>query len=131
LPVDTTVSILVVDDVKTVVRILTEFLRQIGFSNVDEAFGGDEALKMARSKNYGLIISDWYMDDGDGLDLCKALKRGGDVGTPQFIMVTVENKTPLIEKARAAGVDDYVTKPFSAETLRLKIEKVLARAGGD
>ena len=127
--VNSEIPILVVDDVKTVVQVLTKFLRQIGFSNVDQASGGVEALTMARSKSYALVISDWYMDNGDGLELCKALKSGDNAVSPQFIMVTVENKTPLIEKARKAGVDDYITKPFSAETLGLKIEKVFARAG--
>jgi two-component system, chemotaxis family, chemotaxis protein CheY len=128
MPLNATLPILVVDDNKTMVRITTELLRQVGYLNVDGAADGSQALAMAAKKTYDLVISDWNMAEVSGLDLLRALKpRPSDQG-PRFIMATAESKTDRIVQARVAGVDAYIVKPFTAQTLRVKIESLFPRA---
>ena len=128
MPVNENMPILVVDDYKTMVRITTELLRQIGYLNVDGATDGAEALAMARGKKYQLVISDWNMADVSGLDLLRKLKATGGDDAPRFIMATAESKTDRIIQARSAGADAYIVKPYTAQTLRVKIENVFYRA---
>ena len=119
--------ILVVDDNKTMVRITTELLRQVGYVNVDGAADGSQALAMAAKKSYDLVISDWNMAEVSGLDLLRALKPAAGEHGPRFIMATAESKTDRIVQARVAGVDAYIVKPFTAQTLRVKIESLFPR----
>jgi two-component system chemotaxis response regulator CheY len=101
-------------------------LKQLGFNNVDEATDGQAAFEKVKNKQYGLIISDWNMEPMTGLDLLKAI-RGSEAAyknTP-FIMVTAESKTENVVMAKQAGVNNYIVKPFNAETLKTKIEAVL------
>ncbi len=118
--------ILIVDDYKTMLKIIRNLLRQLGFSNVDEAMDGSAALQKIRSKNYGLIISDWNMEPMSGLNLLKEVRLDAKVKDVPFIMVTAESKSENIIAAKDAGVSNYIVKPFTAAILKSKIETVLA-----
>ncbi len=122
MPIDAKLPILVVDDNKTMVRITVTLLRQIGFVDIDGASDGSEAFAMSQEKKYALVISDWNMADVSGLDLLLGLKRRGGADAPRFIMATAESKTDRIVEARSSGADAYIVKPYTAQTLRTKIE---------
>jgi two-component system chemotaxis response regulator CheY len=122
---DRNIKVLVVDDYKTMTRIIRNLLKQIDFNDADEAADGHEALAKLRSGNYGLVISDWNMQPMTGLDLLKGVRADARLKSLPFIMVTAESKTENVIAARQAGVSNYIVKPFNAETLREKIEKVL------
>ena len=117
-------NVLIVDDYKTMLRVINSLLNQIGFKNVDEATDGGMALEKMKNKKYGLVISDWNMEPMSGLDLLKTVRTVNHDKVP-FIMVTAESKAENIMAARQAGVNNYVVKPFSAETLKSKIVAVL------
>jgi two-component system chemotaxis response regulator CheY len=121
--VDMNMSILVVDDYQTMIRIIKNLLKQLGFSNIDEATDGTAALQKIGSKPYGLIISDWNMEPMTGLDLLKKVR--GEGNKVPFIMVTAESKTENVMAAREAGVNNYIVKPFNADTLKTKLLSVL------
>jgi two-component system chemotaxis response regulator CheY len=125
---DKTMQVLIVDDYKTMLRIIRNLLKQLDFDNVDEATDGAEALTKLRAGNYGLVISDWNMTPMTGLDLLKEVRADARLKDLPFIMVTAESKTENVIAAKQAGVSNYIVKPFNAETLRDKIEKVLAHA---
>jgi len=123
--VDMNLRILIVDDYKTMLRIIRNLLKQLGFSNVDEATDGSMALQMCRSQDYGLVISDWNMEPMTGLQFLKELRADEKLkGTP-FIMVTAESKTENVVAAKQAGVNNYIVKPFNAETLKKKMSSVI------
>ena len=121
--VDKNMNILVVDDYQTMIRIIRNLLKQLGFNNVDEATDGKAALEKIGVKGYGLIISDWNMEPMTGLDLLKNV-RGSGSKVP-FIMVTAESKTENVIAAKEAGVNNYIVKPFNADTLKTKLTSVL------
>ena len=121
---DRSMSVLIVDDYKTMLRIIRNLLKQIDLRNVDEATDGDEALDKLRNNDFGLVISDWNMQPMTGLELLLEVRRDVRLRTLPFIMVTAESKTENVIAARQAGVSNYIVKPFNAETLRDKIEKV-------
>ena len=123
--IDTSLDVLIVDDYKTMLRIIRNLLKQIGFENVDEAADGTEALGKLRAKRYGLVISDWNMSPMTGLELLQAVRADAKLTTIPFIMITAESKTENVVAAKQAGVSNYIVKPFNAETLQGKIEKVL------
>ncbi len=125
---DKSIKILIVDDYKTMLRIIRNVLRQIGLINVDEANDGAEALAMLKQGEYGLVISDWNMAPMTGLELLQQVRADGRLAKLPFIMVTAESKVENIVAAKQAGVSNYVVKPFSAETLRAKIDTVFAAA---
>lgn len=125
---DRNMHVLIVDDYKTMLRIIRNLLKQLDFDNVDEATDGAEALNKLRAGNYGLVISDWNMTPMTGLDLLKEVRADARLKDLPFIMVTAESKTENVIAAKQAGVSNYIVKPFNAETLREKIEKVLAHA---
>ncbi len=120
-------NVLIVDDYKTMLRVIRNLLGQIGFKNVDEASDGKQALELIGQKNYGLIISDWNMEPMSGLDLLKSVRAKPDVPVAQtpFIMITAENKMDNVIAAKQAGVNNYIVKPFSAERLKDKMSSVL------
>jgi two-component system chemotaxis response regulator CheY len=109
-------------------RIIRNLLRQLDFNNVDEATDGAQALSMLRSGNYGLVISDWNMQPMTGLQLLQEVRADGKLRNLPFIMITAESKTENVIAAKQAGVSNYIVKPFNAETLKEKIEKVLVHA---
>jgi two-component system, chemotaxis family, chemotaxis protein CheY len=120
--------ILVVDDYGTMVRIIRNLLKQIGFENVDDAPNGETALQKIRGKRYGLIISDWNMEPMTGFQLLQKVREEPATADIPFIMVTAESKTDNVVAARRAGVNHYIVKPFNAATLKVKIDAVFATA---
>jgi len=123
---DTNMPVLVVDDYGTMVRIIRNLLRQLGFVDVDDAADGDTALKKMSARRYGLIISDWNMEPMTGYDLLQRVRSDPTLESLPFIMVTAESKTENVIAAKKAGVSNYIVKPFNAQTLRAKIEAVFA-----
>ncbi len=124
--VDKNMRVLIVDDYKTMLRIIRNLLKQLGFNNIDEATDGSMALQMLRSGNtYGLVISDWNMEPMTGLQLLREVRADAHLKGLPFIMVTAESKTENVIAAKQAGVSNYIVKPFNAETLKTKMASVL------
>ena len=123
---DPAMPVLVVDDYSTMVRIIRNLLRQLGFLDIDDAPNGAAALVRLRAKRYGLVISDWNMEPMTGFDLLKEVRADPGLGPIPFIMVTAESKTENVIAAKKAGVSNYIVKPFNAQTLKTKIEAVFA-----
>lgn len=121
---DASMSILIVDDYNTMIRIIRNLLKQLGFNNVDEACDGTAALTKMREKQYGLVISDWNMTPMTGYDLLREIRADPALCATRFIMVTAESKTDNVIAAKKAGVDNYIVKPFNAQTLQHKIHSV-------
>jgi len=121
---DPSTPVLVVDDYKTMIRIIRNLLKQLGFANVDEASDGTSALNMMREKDYGLIISDWNMEPMTGYELLREVRADDRLSRTPFIMVTAESKTDNVIAAKKAGVNNYIVKPFNAATLKAKIDAV-------
>ena len=122
--VDLKMHVLIVDDYKTMLRIVGNLLKQLGFSNIDEATDGATALEKLRQKNYGLVISDWNMEPMTGLQLLKEVRSDIKLKSVPFIMVTAESKTENVVAAKAAGVTNYIVKPFNAATLKQKLTAI-------
>ena len=122
--VDASMSILVVDDYNTMIRIIRNLLKQLGFENVDDATDGSSALAKMRQKSYSLVISDWNMAPMAGYDLLRQIRADPGLSTTRFIMITAESKTDNVIAAKKAGVDNYIVKPFNAQTLQHKIQAV-------
>ena len=116
---------MVVDDYQTMVRIIRNLLKHLGFENVDEAADGREALKKMRKTRYSLVISDWNMAPMTGIELLLEVRADEILKPTPFIMVTAESKTENVIAAKQAGVNNYIVKPFNAETLKAKITSVL------
>jgi two-component system chemotaxis response regulator CheY len=124
--VDTSMPVLVVDDYKTIIRIIRNLLKQLGFANVDEAADGSAALDMMRLKQYGLVISDWNMEPMTGYELLREVRADDRLSLTPFIMVTAESKTDHVIAAKKAGVNNYIVKPFNAASLKAKIDAVFS-----
>ena len=122
--VDLSIPVLVVDDYKTMIRIIRNLLKQLGFSDVDDAADGTEALGKMKQRKYGLVISDWNMEPMTGYELLKEVRTNDGLARTPFIMVTAESKTENVIAAKKAGVNNYIVKPFNAATLKSKIEAV-------
>ena len=123
--VDKNMPILIVDDYKTMLRIIRNLLKQIGFDNVEEATDGTEALQKLREKKFSLIISDWNMEPMTGIELLREVRQDDSLKKTPFIMVTAESKTENVVIAKEAGVSNYIVKPFNAATLKSKLTGVL------
>jgi two-component system chemotaxis response regulator CheY len=123
---DPNMAVLVVDDYSTMIRIIRNLLRQLGFVDIDDAADGAAALKKMNAKHYGLVISDWNMEPMTGYDLLRQVRANPELETTPFIMVTAESKTENVIAAKKAGVSNYIVKPFNAQTLKAKIEAVFA-----
>lgn len=122
---DKDLQILIVDDYKTMLRIIRNLLKQLEFNNIDEATDGSMALEKLKEKKYGMVISDWNMQPMTGLELLRAVRADANLKSLPFIMITAESKTENVVAAKEAGVNNYIVKPFNAETLKSKIESVL------
>jgi two-component system chemotaxis response regulator CheY len=122
--IDMSMPILVVDDYNTMIRIIRNLLKQLGFEDVDDASDGSAALSKMREKKYGLVISDWNMEPMTGYELLKEVRADPGLNKTPFIMVTAESKTENVIAAKKAGVSNYIVKPFNAQTLKSKIESV-------
>ncbi|MFC7291121.1 response regulator [Hirschia litorea] len=123
--VDLSMPVLVVDDYKTMIRIITNLLKQLGFQNIEDAADGQEALAKMQGNNYGLVISDWNMEPMTGYELLREVRADDKLKATPFIMVTAESKTENVIAAKKAGVNNYIVKPFNAATLKGKITAVL------
>ena len=122
--VDHSMKVLVVDDYKTMIRIIRNLLKQLGFANVDEASDGSSALSLMRQNEYGLVISDWNREPMTGYELLREVRADDRLSHTPFIMVTAESKTDNVIAAKKAGVNNYIVKPFNAATLKAKIDAV-------
>jgi len=125
---DLSMPILVVDDYNTMIRIIRNLLKQIGFENVDDASDGSAALAKMQGKKYGLVISDWNMEPMTGYDLLREVRASPELSQTPFIMITAESKTENVIAAKKAGVSNYIVKPFNAATLKTKMEAVFPGA---
>lgn len=123
--VDLEMPVLIVDDYKTMLRIIRNLLKQIGFNNVDEATDGQAAFEKMQQRKYGLVISDWNMEPMTGLELLKEVRADASLNGTPFIMITAESKTENVVAAKEAGVNNYIVKPFNAATLKTKLTSVL------
>jgi two-component system chemotaxis response regulator CheY len=121
---DLNIKVLVVDDFSTMRRIVKNILKQLGFSNIDEAEDGNGALTKLRQEKYGLVVTDWNMPNMTGLELLKAIRAEGDLKDLPVLMVTAEAKKENVVEAIQAGVNNYIVKPFTADTLREKLDKI-------
>jgi two-component system chemotaxis response regulator CheY len=121
---DLGIPILVVDDYQTMVRIIRNLLKQLGFEDVDDASDGAAALDKLKNRKYGLVISDWNMEPMTGYELLRHVRADEGLKETPFIMVTAESKTENVIAAKKAGVSNYIVKPFNALTLKTKIEAV-------
>ena len=117
-------SVLVVDDYNTMIRIIRNLLKQIGFEDIDDASDGETALEKMRAKKYDLIISDWNMEPMTGYDLLKVMRADTKLAATPFIMVTNEGRVDRVVLLKAAGANNYIVKPFNAMTLKTKIDAV-------
>ena len=121
---DLSMKILVVDDFATMRRILKNVLKQIGFTNIVEADDGSTALAVLKKDKIDLIMSDWNMPKVSGLDLLKAVRSDEAMKATPFLMVTAEGQKDSVIQAVQAGVSNYVVKPFTAETIKEKLEQI-------
>ena len=110
MPIDKSINVLIVDDYKTMLRIIRNLLKQIEFNNVEEATDGAEALAKLRSGNFGLVISDWNMVPMTGLQLLQEVRADAKLKAMPFIMVTAESKVENVVAAKQAGVSNYIVK---------------------
>ena len=122
-------NILVVDDFSTMRRIVKNLLVEIGFSNIEEADDGKTALPILENGGIDFLVTDWNMPGMAGIDLLKAVRANPALSSLPVLMVTAEAKREQIMEAAEAGVNGYVVKPFTAETLQEKVDKVFARLG--
>lgn len=120
-------KILVVDDFSTMRRIIKNLLRDLGFNNTSEADDGQTALPMLQSGNYDFLVTDWNMPGMSGIDLLKAVRADAKLASLPVLMVTAEQKREQIVEAAQAGVNGYIVKPFTAEVLREKLNKIFER----
>jgi len=121
---DLSMKILVVDDFATMRRILKNVLKQIGFTNIGEADDGSTALAVLKKDKIDLIMSDWNMPKVSGLDLLKAVRSDEAMKATPFLMVTAEGQKDSVIQAVQAGVSNYVVKPFTADTIKEKLEQI-------
>ena len=119
------IKFLVVDDFSTMRRIIKNVLNDIGYSDVTEADDGTTAWPLLQQSEFDFLITDWNMPGMPGLDLLKAVRADSRIGTMPVLMLTAESKREQIAEAAQAGVNGYVIKPFTADTLRDKINKIL------
>lgn len=125
--VDKNMPILIVDDYKTMLRIIRTLLSQLGFNNVDEAADGAQALEKLKIKKFSMIISDWNMEPMSGYQLLQHVRANEQMKNMPFIMVTAESKPENVIAAKKAGVSNYIVKPFNAETLKHKMMAVIGQ----
>ncbi|MBL4690260.1 MAG: response regulator [Rhodospirillales bacterium] len=123
--VDKNMHILVVDDYNTMLRILKNLLKQLGFNNVEDAMDGAQALSKLNSAKFDFIISDWNMEPMTGIELLREVRASDNLKHIPFIMITAESKTENVIAAKEAGVSNYIVKPFNAETLKGKMASVI------
>ena len=124
---DLTLKVLVVDDMATMRRILKNVLKQIGYTDLHEAEDGAVGLKKLREGGFGLVVSDWNMPVMTGIELLRAIRADSDIKHLPVLMVTAEAQKDNIIEAVQAGVNNYVVKPFTADALLEKLQKIFAK----
>lgn len=124
---DKNMKILIVDDFSTMRRIIKNLLRDLGFTNTQEADDGVTALPMLKNGDFDFLVTDWNMPGMTGIDLLKAIRADDKLATLPTLMVTAEAKRDQIIEAAQAGVNGYVVKPFTAQVLKEKIDKIFER----
>ena len=124
---DLTLKVLIVDDMSTMRRILKNVLKQIGYTDLHEAEDGAVALKKLREGGFGLVVSDWTMPVMTGIELLRAIRADSDIKHLPVLMVTAEAQKDNIIEAVQAGVNNYVVKPFTADALLEKLQKIFAK----
>ena len=124
---DYDMKILIVDDFSTMRRIIKNLLRDLGFNNIQEADDGNTALPMLQNGNVDFLVTDWNMPGMKGIDLLKAVRADEKLAALPVLMVTAESNREQIIEAAQAGVDGYIVKPFTAVTLKEKIDKIFER----
>ena len=125
---DPNMKILVVDDMSSMRRIIKNTLKQLGYPNTDEAEDGHKALEMVHNAPFDLVVSDWNMPNMNGLDLLKAIRQDPKLSALPVLMVTTEAEMDHILEAIRSGVNSYILKPFTPETMKEKIDKVFKHA---
>lgn len=123
---DLNMKVLIVDDFATMRRILKNIMKQIGFSDITEADNGKNALKILKSQEIDLILCDWNMPEMAGIEVLNTVRADDELKNTPFIMVTAEAQKENILEAVKAGVSSYVVKPFTAETVEQKLQKVFS-----
>ncbi|MDC0602533.1 chemotaxis response regulator CheY [Aliiglaciecola sp.] len=126
---DKNMKILVVDDFSTMRRIIKNLLKDLGFTNVQEADDGSTALPMLQQGDFDFVVTDWNMPGMQGIDLLRAIRADDSLKHLPVLMVTAEAKKEQIVAAAQAGVNGYVVKPFTAATLKEKLDKIFERLG--
>jgi len=126
---DKSMKILVVDDFSTIRRIIKNLLKDLGFSNIQEADDGSTALPMLQQGDFDFVVTDWNMPGMQGIDLLRAIRADDKLKHLPVLMVTAEAKKEQIVAAAQAGVNRYVVKPFTAATLKEKLDKIFERLG--
>ena len=124
MPADRNMKIMVVDDMSTMRRIVKNIFKQLGFQNIEEAENGQEALTKIRADRYGFVVSDWNMPVMSGIELLRAIRADGVLKDIPVLMVTAEAQKDNIVEAVQAGVSNYIVKPFTAEVLQEKMNKI-------
>ncbi|MGJ8691904.1 chemotaxis response regulator CheY [Thalassotalea agariperforans] len=124
---DKNMKVLVVDDFSTMRRIVKNLLRDLGFTNIQEADDGSTALPMLQGGDFDFVVTDWNMPGMQGIDLLKAIRADASLSHIPVLMVTAEAKKEQIVMAAQAGVNGYIVKPFTAATLKTKLDKIFER----
>ena len=124
MPADPNMKILVVDDMSTMRRIVKNILKQLGFNNLEEAENGQDALTKLHADTYGFVVSDWNMPVMMGIDMLRAIRADEKLKKIPVLMVTAEAQKENLMEAVQAGVSNYVVKPFTAETMQDKFNKI-------
>jgi len=127
---DPKMRILVVDDFSTMRRIVRNLLKELGFSNVDEAEDGAIALQKLQNGSFEFVVTDWNMPNMDGLQLLQTIRRSPNLKHPPVLMITAEAKKENIVAAAQAGASGYIVKPFTSATLSEKLQKIFEKMGG-
>jgi len=126
---DKNMKVLVVDDFSTMRRIVKNLLRDLGFTNIQEADDGSTALPMLQGGDFDFVVTDWNMPGMQGIDLLKAIRADASLAHIPVLLITAEAKKEQIIMAAQAGVNGYIVKPFTAGTLRTKLDKIFERLG--
>lgn len=124
---NTDIKILIVDDFSTMRRIIKNLLRDLGFNNTFEADDGSTALPMLKNGDYDFVVTDWNMPGMEGIDLLKEIRKDQALCHIPVLMVTAEAKREQIIEAAQSGVNGYIIKPFTAATLKEKLDKIFER----
>lgn len=124
MPADPSMKILIVDDMVTMRRIVKNVLKQLGFSNIDEAENGQDGLQKLKSSKYDFVVSDWNMPVMTGIDMLRAIRADEQLKAIPVLMVTAEAQQKNLVEAVQAGVSNYIIKPFTAETMQEKLAKI-------